>query len=94
MILGIITYSRTVHTIPEGPIRDFLNSEFMLEYCAGNLYPLIINPISAEVMQDIFDDDADGHIASRTTAEQRQAVVEWLGSIAPDEDTIVAILEG
>ena len=94
MILGLITYTRTFHDIPEGPVGDFLTSEFMQDYCAGNFYPLIINPISAESVQDMFDGDAEGYFTERTTAEQRQAVVEWLRSIAPDEETIVAILEG
>ena len=32
-LLGVVTYNHVAHTAPEGPVRDFLNSDFLREYC-------------------------------------------------------------
>jgi hypothetical protein len=91
MILGIATYTYIEHTAPEGAVRNFLNSDFVRMYCAGNLDPLIINPISAEILEDIFEDDVDDGLASD---DERQAILEWFRNMVPDNNTIIAIVEG
>ena len=94
MILGVVTYNYVAHTAPEGPVRDFLNSDFLREYCEGNLYPLIATPIDAEILEDIINDDADGSLGKRIPMEQLHAAIEWLKSLRQDEKTIIAVMEG
>jgi len=94
MTIGVVTYNYVGHTAPEGPVRDFLNSDFLREYCKGNLYPLIVNPISADTLEDIINDDADGSLGQRIPMEQLHAAIEWLKSLSQSKDTIIAVMEG
>lgn len=94
MILGVAAYNYVHHTAPEGPVRDFLNSDFLKSYCAGNLYPMLINPISAEGLEDVIDNDADGWLEQQIPIEQLHAAIEWLRSLPRDENTIIAVIEG
>lgn len=93
MILGIVAYNYVQHTAPEGPVQDFLNSDFLKSYCEGNLYPLLINPISAEGLEDIID-DVEGLIEQEVPMEQLRAAIEWLKTLPQDENTIIAVMEG
>ncbi len=93
MILGVVTYNYVEHIAPEGPVRDFLNSDFLRDYCEGNLYPLIANPIDAEILEDIINDD-DGTLEERIPMEQLHAAIEWLRSLRQDENTVIAVMEG
>lgn len=94
MILGVAAYNYIHHTAPEGPVRDFLNSDFLKSYCAGNLYPMLINTISAEGLEDVIDNDADGWLEQQIPMEQLRAAIEWLRSLPRDENTIIAVIEG
>ena len=94
MILGVAAYNYVHHTAPEGPVRDFLNSDFLKMYCADNLNPLIINRISAEDLEEMINDDPDGWIEQRIPMEQVYAAIEWLRSLPRDENTIIAVIEG
>lgn len=94
MILGIVAYNYVEHTATEGLVQDFLNSDFLREYCAGNFYPLIINPISADVLEDILNDDADGSLKERVSMEQLHAAIEWIRNLPQDENTVIAVMEG
>ncbi len=94
MILGVVTYNHVAHTAPEGPVQDFLNSDFLREYCAGNLEPLLVNPIDPEILEDIINDDADGTLEQTVSMEQLHAAIEWLKSLAQDENTVIAVMEG
>lgn len=94
MILGIVAYNYVEHTAPEGPVQDFLNSDFLKEYCEGNFYPMLINPISAEILEDIINDDDDGSLPQRVSMKQLHAVIEWLKALPQDENTVIAVMEG
>ena len=94
MILGVVTYNYVGHTAPEGPVRDFLNSDFLREYCEGNLYPLLVNPISTEHLEDIINDDADGSLEQQVPMEQLYAAIAWLKSLPQDENRVIAVMEG
>ena len=94
MILGVAAYNYVHHTAPEGPVRDFLNSDFLKSYCAGNLYPRLINSISAEELEGVIDDDVDGLLEQQIPMEQLHAAIEWLRSLPRDENTIIAVIEG
>ena len=94
MILGVAAYNYVHHNAPEGPVRDFLNSDFLKSYCAGNLYPRLMNTISAEDLQEVINDDADGWLEQQIPLEQVHAAIEWLRSLPQDENTIIAVIEG
>ena len=94
MILGVAAYNYVHHTAPEGPVRDFLNSDFLKSYCADSLYPMLINHISAEGLEDVINDDADGWLEQQIPLEKLHAAIEWLRSLPRDENTIIAVIEG
>ena len=94
MILGVAAYSYVQHTAPVGPVRDFLNSNFLKMYCADSLSPLIINRISAEDLEEMISNDADGWLEQQIPMVQLHAAIEWLRSLPRDENTIIAVIEG
>ncbi len=88
MPINIVTY--TYHAAAEGNVRDFVNGPALLNYCAGNLNPLVLTPIDAEDFEDFLDECvADGSISD----DHRRAVIDWLKSVAPDKNTLIGVLE-
>lgn len=89
MPVAIVTYAYTDHDIPEGIVTDFFNSTLFRDFCTGSLDPPILTTIDVVSMEEFFDECIfDGE----ATAEQRDVVIDWLRSIAPNDDIIIRVL--
>lgn len=95
--IAIVTY--TFHHL-EAPemVRDFLDSDAMLDYCASNLMPMVMTPINAESLSDYFDGLVEAAESRGQAPEigdaQRQAVIDWFAYLASSESTFIAAVEG
>ena len=95
--ISIITYTYHELEAPE-TVRDFLNGDLMLEYCAGNLMPFVMTPVDAERIEWFFEaldeDAATGGPPVEISDAQRQEVINWFKSLSTSEDILIAAVEG
>jgi hypothetical protein len=70
-------------------VSDFFNGSLFRDMCTGRLDPPILTSIDVESMEEFFD---EGIFDGVVTAEQRDAVIDWLRSIAPNDDTVIRVL--